>query len=704
MPQAIGLALAAVASNGLGLLGASVALQAGAASFAAGLGGTVIGIGVSVGLAYVSVLLGTKARPPSPQDVQSTITSSTADRTRTYGRGKLGGVRLHAKAEGGFYYQVFALCAGEIDVIEEHWIDDAEVVLRENGDVDTGTYVYQDVPRAHIEKRLGTASQTAYSGIPDWGGDFYANGIASVYFRLQQTSQNVFADIFPNGAQTRYRAVVRGVKVPDPALGNNGVTESGNFSWSDNAARVLLDYLIHPDGLGLDPTWITNSLAEWQTAVSICDEVVSLKGGGATARYRIYDTYSFAERPADVIERMLAACDGQLIPTQNHGLALFVGKWSEPTVTIDDRAILSYEDIGRGRDVLSTANVIKATFLDPANDYQATDADPWEDTADIVARGEFVADVAMTNVPTHSQARRLMKLMAARANPNWVGTLTCNALGLAALGERFIRVEIDELGISETFEVVDQPQFIVGDGSVLQGVKISVASLSSAAYAWDAAEEEGEGPIVGTVSASDNAIAVPTGLTLSNVQIATGGGVAGAVEAEWDALSPDWLRAEVRFRQTFTTTWASLLADVADTSITTGVLEDGQDYEFQIRGVSSSTSRTSEWSGSVTITVIADPVAPAVPTGLSVTGGAGEATVNLTAPGSANFSRAVIYRAASASFVTATVAGSVYGAPNASLSFTDTGLAAGTWFYWATAANGSAIESAEVGPVSDSVS
>lgn len=74
---------------------------------------------------------------------------------------------------------------------------------------------------------------------------------------------------------------------------------------------------------------------------------------------------------------------------------------------------------------------------------------------DVSERGEIAIDVSFIMAPTHSQARRLMKLAWYRANPNWIGVFECNLKALAAIGERFVRIVYPLFGINEVFEVQD---------------------------------------------------------------------------------------------------------------------------------------------------------------------------------------------------------------------------------------------------------
>src|SRR5690606_6507586 len=207
-------------------------------------------------------------------------------------------------------------------------------------------------------------------------------------------------------------------------------------------------------------------------------------------------------RPADVLGRMLNCCDGRIVPTPDGGITLDIGTWAEPSVIINADAIVGFSQLGRGRDIMTTANAIRATYLATDQDYQAADADPWIDEADVSERGEIAKDIQINMAPSHSQARRLMKLEWYRSNPSWVGTFTCNLRALAAFGERFVRIQYPLFGINSVFEVQDF-RFILGEGGIVQGVTLQVQSMPSAAYQWDTAQE-GTAPVSDQTEGDDD--------------------------------------------------------------------------------------------------------------------------------------------------------------------------------------------------------
>ena len=355
-------------------------------------------------------------------------------------------------------------------------------------------------PLLRILSRLGQSTETAYDELlvnfPEWTYDHRGDGVASLLACQYAVGQEYYLSLFSNGINTNYRVVARTSLVKNPVT---GVTE-----WNDKAAAVIRDYMTHRDGMRLPESLFTTPLAQagWVAAYNRSNEGVAISAGGTEPRYRLWGSYQLNERPADVLGRMLACCDGRLVPTPDGGLTLDVGAWAEPSVILTTDAITGFSEVGRGRDVMTSANTIRATFLDPNQDYQSTDADPWADENNVSERGEEAKDVQFNMAPSHSQARRLMKLEWFRANPNWVGTFNTNLMGLAAFGERFVRIQYPLFGINSVFEVIDF-KFILGEGGILLGATIQVQSMPQTAYQWDVSQE-GTAPVCDSSTVDDD--------------------------------------------------------------------------------------------------------------------------------------------------------------------------------------------------------
>lgn len=544
-----------------------------------------VSIGLSTGLSFLAQSLFRPAAP-KPEDVQQSVRQATAPRMRHYGRVKASGPWVFAESKNGLFYKVLALGQGPIDAIEQYWIDDTQVAL-------SGTSVttppWDGGKMGVYESRLGIIPETPYADLsanfPEWTSSHRGDGVASLFTVQGAVSDSEFLKTFPSGINTSFRVVLRGSRVVNPIT---SVTE-----WSDNAAAVIRDYLTHADGMRLPSSVISTPLAQagWQTAYNRAQTAFALAAGGTEPRYRLWGSYQLNERPADVLGRMMQSCDGRLVPTPDGGLTLDIGDWAEPTVTIGPETITGFSELGRGRDVLTTANTIRATYLEPTQDYQGADADPWADEADVSERGEIAKDLQFTMAPSHSQARRLMKLAAYRANPNWVGTFQCNLRALAAIDQRFVRIQYPLFGINSVFEVQDL-RFNLGEGGLLTGVTLQVQSMPSAAYQWDASQE-GTAPVYDESEGSDG-VPTPDAPTVDFV--------GSAAELTFSPSPSILLFYQVRFKATAGSEWTQSgnLANDASSFVTDALTASTQ-YEFQLRFVTEK-GRTGNWSSSATAT------------------------------------------------------------------------------------------------------
>jgi hypothetical protein len=588
MPVAVsGLIAATLGSSAVG-----VALQSalGALTILGGtaLGGALINLGLSVGLNFLAQSL-FRPSAPKPEDVQTSFRQATAPRVRHYGRIKASGPWVFAASSAGNFYKVIALGQGPIDGIEEFWLDDNLVTFDAGGEIQQGTWISGSSPLVRVQYRLGQAVETAYGALsgtfPQWTADHRGDGVASLFITQRAVGSDYFLSLFPNGINTSYRVVMRGAKLV-PIGG-------GALEWGDNAASVIYDYMGHQDGLRLPSAVLDTPLAlsGWATAFSRADEAIALAAGGTEPRYRLWGSYQLSERPADVLGRMLQSCDGRLVPTPDGGLTLDIGTWEEPTVVIGPETITGFSELGRGRDVLSTANTIRATYLEPAQDYQAADADPWVDEADVSERGEISSDVQFHMAPSHGQARRLMKLAAYRANPNWVGTFQCNLRALAAIGKRFVRIQYPLFGINSVFEVQDL-RFIIGEGGILTGVTLQMQSMPAASSQWDSSQE-GTAPVMDEADSEDG-VPTPAPPTVDFV--------GDDAELSFSPSPSVLLSYQARYKPTASSDWFTITGLPQDaTGLVIESLAADTAYEFQLRWVTEK-GRPGNWSASTIAT------------------------------------------------------------------------------------------------------
>lgn len=657
-----------------------------AASTAAAVGKIVGSIVISTAIsATVSALSG---RPStSPQDVQANTRQAIPSRIKHYGRVKTGGAVVFKESKAGTLHLVIAFAHGESDAIEEYWIDDNLVEIDGSNLVTTAPYT----GKVRLEAKLGTADQTVFSALNSAFTEITTahrgRGVGLLYVQQLPVAQDKFLSTFPNADKTNYRVVLRATKVWNP------ITEV--TAWDDNAAAVIRDFLISPDGFGIDEAMLTTpeAQASWEAAYAICDQDVDLNAGGSEKRYRLWVSYDLQnERRADVLNAMLRCCDARPIFTSDGGLGIEIGEWSEPSATMDGSAIIGFSGLSKGKGALSVANTITATYYNPDADYTSAEADPWVDAADVAARGEQKLQLSFPYSPSHTQTRRLMKLAYYRANPEYVGTFDYNYKGLALLGRRFARVQHAPFGINEVFEQQNL-QMNYGENGIISSVTATVQSMPEAAYDWDKTTDEGSPPTVAESSGAAT-IEVPDNFNVTIQRISVAGQLAPQAVLTWDTPSVDSLEPEAQFKLDSATDWTELAISRGGDQATTGVLSDGDAYDFRVR-FRASGGTAGAWATEITLTPTADTTAPGVPTGVSGTGGVGVATIDWTAPNSANYSRSKVYRHTSNSFGAATLIETVYSSPSAVLTYDDT-IAAGTYYYWVTAENVSGVASTAV--------
>lgn len=495
MPGAIAAAAVWVGETLLSL-GASAAV----AAFAVAATPALINAAISVGLSLGAGLLFRPGQPGqqptvTPSSGQQLIRQAVPPRWKSFGTVRLSGPCFWFDADvKGFgptseLYVGVALNQGRIDSFVSYHIDEAQVTINGSGVVQTAPYNTGISTR--ILTHLGVPTETAYSQIASASAFNIANvrgdGVASMLGIFENFSAAADQQMnYPNGAP-RFRATINASVVWDPRVAAQNLIDSTTWGWSENPVICLLNYLLDADGYAIPYARVSGNLAEWKAAADICDErVPSINAGGYEKRYRLALTYLLTDRPADVVARFLSTCDGRCWQKRDGSIGVAVGRFVQPTVTLSDSAILEY-DLALGQDPLSAVAGVRARYMSPAHDYREQDADPYPTGAIVMELGdERVASLDLTAVPSHSQARRLMKRQAVREAADWRGSIRTTAAGFRAFDQRYINVVITDLGVSETFEVGK----FTFDPVQLQ-CTLEIASVGSEIDAWDPTTEEG---------------------------------------------------------------------------------------------------------------------------------------------------------------------------------------------------------------------
>lgn len=654
-----------------------------------------VGVVTSVGLSLLaqsflapstSAVAGT---PPS--DRQFIAKGSVLPRDRSYGRVRAAGGQMFVGAKGGDLHRVLAHHHGLIDGIDEVLVDEDVVTIGGDGWVTAPT---RFAGRVRVLTRDGRDDPAHYTDLaaafPEWDASHLGRGIMSSHTVFKQVGQSDFADVYPAAEGTTVKITFRGVRIWDPRDPGQSAADPSTWTYSDNAVLAILDLLRHDTGLGVPIGVLLPDLDMWRQAADRCDDAIGIKAGGTIPRYRAWGSYKLDERPGDVLGRLMTACNARFVTGPNGGIGITVGAWETPAVTLGDDQIVSYK-IGSGNEGPEAANTLSAVYTEPDQGYEETEAAPWFDAAAVTAVGEEVADAKLYFVPHHNQARRLMKQAMARLAPEWKGTIVVNLAGLAALSERFVRIVIGELGI-DVYAEIDTFSFNIEDGSVVTGASIQWTSIEPEVFAFDAATEEGDAAETPPDIAADTMTA-PQGFGISIASRGSGGSSYAVAVATWDAYTATGVRVQIEYRVASAGDWLQVAPSTEGaTTAETPPLTDGVDYEFRARAIG--VIRSSAYTAVTTRTVTVDPTSPAVPVSLSTSAAGSTVTIDWTNPGSANTYGARVYRHTSNSSAGATLIATRYAGPNVALTYDDAGLAAGTYWWWVAAINGSGVESA----------
>ena len=645
-----------------------------------------IGAALAAGLSFLAQAFMAATASTEPSKRQEIVRAPVAPRTRTYGRARVAGTQVFLGTKNQKLYRVLAMSDGQIDGVEEHIHGDRVLTLGASGNVTSPSLL---TPTVNVYWREGSDNQSIYSQLsaafPEWDSTCKGNAVHHSLTVWGRGGQDDFLSRYPGGPNTVFKQTIRGARLWDPRDGAQDAEDASTWEWTDNAALVALDYLRHHSGMAVSLDWITPELDAWIAAADECDEAVPLAAGGAEVRYRAWGTYDYQERPAEVLGRILTACNGRLGMGVNGGLSLTVGAWTEPTVTLDDTAIVSYS-IGSGNEAPETANTLTATYTDGPQGYVENEAEPWIDEDAVAAFGTQRGDARLYMVPSHGQCRRLMKQAFHRLAPEWRGTITTNLAGLPALSERFVRIQISEADLDITAEI-DDVQFRIEDGSVVTGLVISWVAISAAAFAWDPEAEEGT-PSGIAPELDPDAVPLPAEL---NVTMHTGV-VAIATHNTADDSNAFKIRLQRRTPPTIGG-WVDTLSTAGATSVTTPTLTGGAAYEFRARHERVSPAKNGEWSDIVTRTATVDTTAPGVPTGLTTTLSGASVFVAWVNPAGANIYGARLYRHTSNVPASATLVTTRYAGGGVAQALEDA-PAAGTYWWWVAALNENGVESA----------
>lgn len=663
----VGGTLAAGAASGF-LIGSSI--------FAFGstvVGGFILRLGLSFGLSAIARALGPKPpASPSPSEQLVNFAQPISVMEWAFGQVRKGGPYAVTSFQSDRRHYAVILAAHQTTGIDQWYIDNQPVEVV-NGLVTTAPFTDFIGLRPYFGAPGQTADATLVAAIPEWTPAHNMAGLSYVAAFARRVPDNKFSEVYGNSAPTGpvITPVFRGVPVYDPRTDSVG--------YSNNAALVWAWATENRLGAG------TVDWAKVAVEADAADVLVTNRSGGTQRKWTLNGTFRDDVDYDALAQQIVLSCDGYAYEKPDGTVGFYVGRYIAPTITLTDEDFYSIQ-IAEGEFGQDPATEFVAQYVEPMNDWLESPSATWvADSTERVNR----QTISVPYVNSHNQAMRVLKRVARSNRAQYTATGEIGVIALELLEHRFVNVDV--LG----------RQFIAEIGKITPGADdatftIELSSVVPEDFDFNAATEEPAPPPRESIT-NDNTVAAPAAVT--------GVAVAGpGIEWSW-AVQPIELNQQFRFRAVGATDWQPAVEITDDsTTLTTPGLVDGQAYEAELRNVTAA-RRPSAWVASGSVAAIANTTPPDPVTDLTATAVAGDIEVTWLTPNDPLHNATRVYRASGsgAPFSSAALLTVIYGPANTAQGIVDTGLAAGTYVYWAASANASGIESALAGPVEETV-
>ena len=556
-----------------------------------------------------------------------TTRDAAAPRKIIYGKVRVGGNVVfiaHSGDDNKYLHLAVVFATHYINSYEEVWFNDNKIWTASGGfQSDWGTYVTMDTTK------LGTAAQSASSlltPISQWTSDHKLSGIAYLAFKLEWNQ-----DKFPQGVPN-ITAVIKGKRVFDP---RTNVT-----AYSTNPALCVRDYLLDSTyGLGEINANIDSDALE--AAADLCDEQVSLDGGGTQDRYQCNGVIDTGNQIKANIENLLSSMGGRI--AYSNGKYFIQGaEYVAPTFSFDESNTISAITIQTKQSRRSLYNGVKGSFISEEKNYKLMDYPAQLSSTYETEDGDPVyLDMPLPFVTNNLQAQRIAKIALLKSRQQVVLSFTVNLSGLKVKVGDTVNITNDRLGYTnKVFEVIDYELMITASGE--SAVKLTLIETAAAVYDWTTSDEED--------FLSGGELDLYDGRTVDNVTSLAfteigfqgpDGRVLSAVELTWTAPDDAFVEFfKIRYNKNGTTDY--LYAESREPRVFISGLDITSNYDFRVQaqnllGVSSTgTTLTNQ-------ALNGDTTAPSAPTGGAATGGVQTITAEWDNPSDIDFKHTEVF-------------------------------------------------------------
>ena len=336
------------------------------------MGGVVESI-VNVVTSFIGWLIPTPDIPDfdTPEEEQGVLINKQSNNAQipiVYGRRQVGITRVFLESSGSdntYLYIAGVVCEGEIEEIEEIYIDDKQVTF--DGALTDGTVrevdssdanFYKDSSHIQIQAFYGTDGQVASSILTNstnWTSNHKLSGVCYLAFRFKW-NQDIFSSI------PQVKVTLKGRKVYDP--------RTDTTAYSSNSALVLLDYLRdNRYGKGLPDSAFESDFASFKTSANECETQIT-PYSGATA-FDQFETNAVIDTDQKVIENVKKLLNPmRSLFTYNNGVykLKIEGTGSSVKTITADHVVGGAKVLGERKN--NKYNRVIGTFVNPDKNWQ----------------------------------------------------------------------------------------------------------------------------------------------------------------------------------------------------------------------------------------------------------------------------------------------------------------------------------------------
>lgn len=603
------------------IIGVAIAAAVGLPAIA----GTLINIGIAVGLSYVSRALSGAATSTSDTGIKTTIELG-GDQPRGFVLGETGtaGQLIYANTanqNNNLLQMVYAIGEGPHDDLTRIWVNGKARTLTLVDETEyfkkyrVGGFIAKDgtTPLLYVYFFHGYQDQPACEELVDWAKPSTRwtedDRLAGVSYVV--VSAFYGEEAFDSGIP-RFLFGVRGRRLYDWRLDStNG--GSGAHRWADETTwefsrNPCVQIYNFERGLHLNDELVVGKgtppidllLPLYTAGANACDEAVSTVEGSDADRYVCDTVVSADEEYGSVIERILESCAGSMYDRvgANGPIVGVPQSVVYPTITDGDLVVGRPVKFSakQGRD--SLVNGIFGSYVSADDQYQQvsypalTDSDA--ETADTEIR-RVQYDFPTVTVCTQSQRLAKIKLRLSRMQ----------ATATITLGHRAIVLEPGDWVRWNSVRYGDRTYIILNlTQNTDQTVTLSLREVASSAYSWSTDDEQ-PAPDAGEENDGGGLASGVTGFSLLAITM-TGdaGAVTPAVRVFWSPIADPTVTAVlIEYRIVGSTDVVEARAtavNAGEVLLTAGLLSDTV-YEMRAT-IETVPARTTTWTSWVEVT------------------------------------------------------------------------------------------------------